>query len=143
MRVAFLEPRNNFELYLPKLEELILDLINNYGVDSFYFGDVTRFSVEVDQIVARLRERLPYCDMTYVVADKPDAPPENERRPHPKWIYLSALSVFGKRDAAFARDVWLIDNCDIVVLYPSIDQRAPLAFREYVLEKGKTVVMAE
>ncbi|MBQ2733474.1 MAG: hypothetical protein IJF74_04880 [Clostridia bacterium] len=143
MRVTFLEPRNNLELYLPKLKTFIEALVVNYGADAFYFGECTRFSLEVQHIVQRLKDTYPYIDMTYVVADRPDAPPENERRPYPKFVYLSALAVFGGRDASLVRDVWLIDNCDIVVLYPTMDQRADISFRNYVFEKAKTVVMAE
>ncbi len=143
MRVTFLEPRNNLEIYLPKLEDLIVGLVTDYGADSFCFGATTRFSFEAERIIEGLKEKYPYCDLVYVVADMPDAPPENERRPFPKWIYLSALAVFGRRDAAFACDVWIIDNSDIVVTYPSMDQKADRSFAEYACVKGKTIVMAD
>ncbi len=139
----FLEPRSNLEYYLPKLEELMESLVTDYGADAFYFGEVSRFAYAAIGIMERLRKKYPYCELVYVVSDRPDAPPEEERKPYPKFIYLSALAVFGRRDAAFARNVWMIDRCDIIVLYPPEDQMAELSFRKYVYEKGKMVVMAE
>ena len=143
MRVTFLEPRKNLELYLPRLEELIERLIRDYGADTFYFCEMTRFTYEAMGVLQRLREKYPFCETVYVIADNPDAPQEKGRKSSPRYVYLSALSVFGKRDSAFVRDVWMIDNCDIVVLYPPSDQKAEQSFRNYVYTKEKTVVTAE
>ena len=143
MRVMFLEPRNNLEIYLPKLKDTIEHLIKDYGATTFFFSEVSRFTYQALGIIEKLRRDYPFCELCLIVSDESDSPPENERKTYPKYIYLSALSVFGKRDAAFARNIWMIDNCDIVVLYPEQDQMADLSFRKYVYEKGKTVVIAD
>ena len=142
MRVMFLEPRNNLELYLPKLEQLIETLIKSYGADSFYFSEATRFAWEVQRVLEKLKEKYPFCDLCYVVTENSDIPKKKDERTFPRYVYLPALSAFGVRDMILLRGVWMIDNCDIVVLYPEQDQMAEPSFRKYVYEKGKTVVMA-
>ncbi|MBE6641489.1 MAG: hypothetical protein E7619_07865 [Ruminococcaceae bacterium] len=64
MRVTFLEPRKNLELYLPRLEELIERLIRDYGADTFYFCEMTRFRPNEQKICGRSKP-LPYKRKRY------------------------------------------------------------------------------
>ena len=70
---TFFGHRDCPETIKPRLREVLIDLITNKGVDTFYVGNQGRFDVIVRGVLWELKKEYPQIDYAVVLAYMPES----------------------------------------------------------------------
>lgn len=121
----------------PLLREVLLDLIQHYGVKQFYVGNQGNF----DAMALRLLKELekPYSiSYDVVLAYLP-----KKTDPFFEAYYTilpEGIETVPPRFAIEYRNKWMIEHSDIVVTYVTHNFGGAAKFRDLAKHKGKTVI---
>jgi len=122
------------------LRSVLLELMENNGVDLFYVGDSGGFDAMVRRVLRELSARYP---ITYRVVLA--YMPEKIRDPGEKEIFDTVLpegiETVPRRFAISYRNKWMIERSDHVVTYVVYEAGSGAAkFKKIAEKKGKNVI---
>lgn len=121
-----------------KLEQTIIDLIENKSVDTFYMGNQGGFDSMVRHTLKKLKQKYPHINYAVVLAYMPGKKEKYED--YSDTIYPDGLENVPPKFAIDRRNRWLIDNSDYIVAYISRSYGGAAKFYELALKKKKTVI---
>lgn len=120
-----------------KLEQTIIDLIENKSVDTFYVGNQGGFDALVRSTLKKLKQKYPHINYAVVLAYMPT---KKNGRDYSDTIYPDGLENVPRKFAIDRRNKWLIDNSDYVVVYISRSYGGAAKFYELAVKRKKNVI---
>ena len=117
-----------------KLNEVLIDLIINKGVNHFLVGNQGNFDRIVISSLKKIKKAQPNIAFEVVLAYLNDI---HEDCPT---LYPDGLEMVPKRYAISARNKWMIDNSDFVVTCVCRSFGGAAQFKELAIKKGKRVI---
>ena len=99
----------------PKLNELLIDLITNHGVDTFYVGNHGQFDTLVRRSLKELKREYPNITYAVVLAYMPATPKECED--YSDTMLPEGIEAVHPRYAISWRNNWMLQHSDYVVTY--------------------------
>ena len=135
---TFFGPRDCPETAKPYLREVLIDLITNKGVDTFYVGNQGRFDGIVRSVLRELEQEYPEIHYAVVLAYLPGK--KNEYDDFSDTILPEGIETVHPRYAIEWRNRWLLPRADFVVTYIAHPWGGAAKFAEKAKREGKTVV---
>ncbi len=120
-----------------KLEQTIIDLIENKSVDTFYVGNQGSFDGMVRNTLKKLKVKYPHINYTVVLAYMPT---EKNGKDYSDTIYPDGLENVPRKFAIDRRNKWLVDNSDYVIAYISRSFGGAAKFYELAIKRKKNVI---
>lgn len=120
-----------------KLQEILVELIENHGADIFYIGNNGNFDAMARSILAKLKLIYPNIEFTVVLAYLPT---KREHKAEYETIYPEGLENTPPKFAILKRNEWLVENSDIVITYVNRSWGGASRFKRLAEKKGKTVI---
>ena len=99
----------------PKLREVLVDLITNYGVDMFYVGHQGQFDAIVRSVLRDLREECPKINYAVVLAYMPGK--RTALDDYSDTMLPEGIETVHPRYAIAWRNNWMLRQSDYVVTY--------------------------
>ena len=99
----------------PKLNEVLVDLITNHGVDTFYVGNHGQFDALVRCSLKKLKREYPNITYAVVLAYMPTTPKEYED--YSDTMLPEGIEAVHPRYAISWRNNWMLNHSDYVVTY--------------------------
>ncbi len=121
-----------------KLEQTIIDLIENKSVDTFYVGNQGGFDFMVRKTLKKLKAKYPHINYSVVLAYMPVK--KNEYEDYSDTIYPDGLENVPRKFAIDRRNKWLVDNSDYVIAYISRSFGGAAKFYDLAMKHKKEVI---
>lgn len=124
----------------PKLRAVLVELIEHYGVDSFYVGRQGAFDAMVRTVLRQLEREYPHIRWAVVLERLPSergAAGSEEMR---GTVFPEGLENAPPRWAISRRNRWMLERADYVVAYVTRSWGGAAQFRDRALRQGKTVI---
>lgn len=121
-----------------KLESVLIDLIENYNIDSFYLGNNGNFDLIVKRKLEELSIIYPQISYTIVLAYMPKN--KNSNNDFEKTILPDGIENVPPKFAISYRNKWLIEKSDIVVTYVKRPFGGAATFKKMAEKKGKKII---
>lgn len=135
---TFFGHRDCPETIKPYLREVLVDLITNNGVDTFYVGNQGRFDAIVRSVLGELEQTYPEIHYAVVLAYLPGK--KNEYDDFSDTILPEGIETVHPRYAIERRNRWLLQRADFVVTYITHSWGGAAKFAEKAKREGKTVI---
>lgn len=135
---CFFGHRDTPDSIADKLEQTIIDLIENKSVNTFYLGNQGRFDYMARKTLKKLKEKYPHITYSVVLAYIPDK--NYDYKDYSDTIYPYGLEKVPRRFAIDRRNRWLIDNSDYVVAYVMCSCGGAAKFYELAVKHKKEVI---
>lgn len=123
-----------------KLEEVLIDLIENKEVDVFYVGNQGHFDFLVRKSLRKLKEIYPHIKPFAVLAYMPRNKKEYEQELFLESIYPENLERAPLKFAIAKRNAWMIDRSDYVVTYITRVAGGAYQFAELSKKRNKKII---
>ena len=140
MTCTFFGHRDTGKEIEPTLLEVIVDLIENKNVTSFYVGNNGQFDYMVRKILRLIKKSYPQIDYSVVLAYMPREKKELDFYDYSDTIFPDGLENTPPRFAISRRNEWMIKNSDYVVTYVKYIVGGAAKFKSLAQSKGKTVL---
>ena len=140
MKCTFFGHSNTSEQIQPKLEAVLIDLIEHYDVNIFYVGNHGDFDYIVKKTLKKLKLAYPHINYSVVLAYMPGKKYEFEYDYHSDTIYPDGLENTPPKYAIVKRNRWMIDKSDYVITYVKYSGGGAAKFKELAEKKGKTIL---
>ena len=135
---TFFGHRDCPETIKPYLREVLVDLITNQGVDTFYVGNQGRFDGIVRSVLRELEKEYPEIRYAVVLAYLPGK--KNEYDDFYDTILPEGIEAVHPRYAIDWRNRWMLQRSDFVVTYITHSWGGAAKFAEKAKREGKTVI---
>ena len=135
---TFFGHRDCPETIKPYLREVLIDLITNNGVDTFYVGNQGRIDGIVRSVLRELEQEYPEIHYAVVLAYMPGK--KNEYDDFSDTILPEGIETVHPRYAIEWRNRWLLQRADFVVTYIAHPWGGAAKYAEKAKREGKTVV---
>ena len=135
---TFFGHRDCPETIKPRLREVLIDLITNNGVDTFYVGNQGRFDAIVRSIPRELEQAYPEIHYAVVLAYLPGK--KNEYDDFSDTMLPEGIETVHPRYAIERRNRWMLQRADFVVTYIAHPWGGAAKFAERAKREGKTVL---
>ena len=135
---TFFGHRDCPETIKPHLREVLIDLITNKGVDTFYVGNQGRFDAIVRSVLRELEQEYPEIHYAVVLAYMPGK--KNEYDDFSDTILPEGIEAVHPRYAINWRNRWMLQRSDYVVTYITHPWGGVAKFAEKAKREGKTMV---
>ena len=135
---TFFGHRDCPETIKPRLREVLIDLITNNGVDTFYVGNQGRFDAIVRSILRELEQAYPEIHYAVVLAYLPGK--KNEYDDFSDTMLPEGIETVHPRYAIERRNRWMLQRSDFVVTYIAHPWGGAAKFAERAKREGKTVL---
>ena len=112
---TFFGHRDCPETIKPRLREVLIDLITNNGVDTFYVGNQGRFDAIVRSVLRGLEQEYPKIHYAVVLAYLPGK--KNQYDDFSETIFPEEIEAVYPRYAIEWRNRWMLQRADFVVTY--------------------------
>ena len=122
-----------------KLRDILIDLIENKGINNFYVGNHGNFDTLVKNTLISLKKDYEHIKYTVVLAYLPIQKGEIQRD-YSNTIYPDGLEAVPPKFAIKARNLWMLERANYVVTYVKRDIGGAAQFKELAQKKGKTVI---
>lgn len=122
----------------PKLQEILVDLIVNHGVDMFYVGNQGQFDAIVRGALRDLKKEYPQIDYAVVLAYMPGE--RNDYDDYSDTMLPEGIEVVYPRYAISWRNNWLLKQADYVVTYITHSWGGAAQYATKAKKQGKTVI---
>ena len=132
--------RDTPEAIRPRLREAIVELIEKYGVTTFYIGDKGAFDLMAKSIIRELCNVYPQIRYSIVLAYLPQKRDEFDNRDFSDTIFPEGIETAPKRYAISWRNNWMLKRADYVVCYVNHSWGGAAQFVEKAIKQGKVVV---
>lgn len=126
------------ETIKPYLREVLVDLITNNGVDTFYVGNQGRFDGIVRSVLRELEKEYPEIHYAVVLAYMPGK--KNEYDDFSDTILPEGIETVHPRYTIDWRNCWMLQRSDFVVTYITHSWGGAAKFAEKAKREGKTVI---
>lgn len=140
MKCTFFGHSNTSWEVQPKLEAVLIDLIENYNVDIFYVGNHGNFDLMVKNTLKRMKLDYPHINYMVVLAYMPGKNDEFNNEDYSDTIYPDGLENIPPKYAIPKRNRWMINKSDYVITYVKYTIGGAAKFKELAEKKGKTVL---
>ena len=120
---------------LPYVEALVLDLIVNNGVDTFYIGTEGRYDTMCYKILSDLKFQFPDVKIYRVLAYIP-----KDERFSEDSIYPENIETVPKRFAISWRNKWMIEKSDYAITYAIRKFGGAYKFENLAIKKKLNVI---
>ena len=121
-----------------QLQQVIVDLIINKKVDTFYIGTHGNFDVIVKKTLNKLCNTYPHIRFFIVLAYLPQT--RNDTVDYSNSIFPDGLEAVPKKFAIIKRNEWMINKSDYVVTFVEHSTSSASKFTEFAKRKNKTVI---
>lgn len=138
MTVTFFGHRDTPEIVYPLLEETIKELIEKKNITKFYVGNNGKFDYMARVALRNLKVQCPYIEYSVVLAFKPRLCDMANLRCNVE--YPDCLQKVSNTAAIPMRNMWMIENSDIVVSYVLRRNGGAWRFSQTAKDKGKQVI---
>ena len=135
---TFFGHRDCPETIKPYLREVLIDLITNNGVDTFYVGNQGRFDAIVRSVLRGLEQEYPKIHYAVVLAYLPGK--KNEYEDFSDTMHPEGIETVHPRYAIEWRNRWMLQRADYVVTYIARPWGGAAKFAEKAKREGKTVI---
>ena len=135
---TFFGHRDCPETIKPRLREVLVDLITNKGVDTFYVGNQGRFDGIVRCVLRELAKEYPEIYYAVVLAYLPGK--KNEYDDFSDTMLPEGIEAVHPRYAIGWRNRWMLQRADFVVTYIAHSWGGAAKFAEKAKREGKTVI---
>ena len=135
---TFFGHRDCPETIKPRLREVLVDLITNNEVDTFYVGNQGRFDGIVRGVLRELEKEYPEIRYAVVLAYLPGK--KNEYDDFSDTILPEGIEAVHPRYAIDWRNRWMLQRSDFVVTYITHSWGGAAKFAEKAKREGKTVI---
>ena len=122
----------------PKLREVLVDLIENYGVRMFYVGNQGQFDALVRRILRELKAEYPEIDYAVVLAYMPKGKEEYED--FSDTLLPEEVAAVPPRYAIDRRNKWMLKHADFVVAYITHEWGGAAKFAKMAERLGKRII---
>ena len=140
MTVTFFGHGNATSDIIPKLEEVLTDLIRNKNATMFYVGNHGNFDSMVKITLKKLKQKFPHIDYAVVLAYLPVKRNDLYSKYYLDTIIPDEIENTPPKYAIVKRNRWMIDNSDIVVTYVKYIVGGAVQFKLLAEKKGKVVI---
>lgn len=140
LKCTFFGHSNTSKEIQTKLEEVLVDLIENYNVDTFYVGNQGNFDFIVRKTLKKLKLDYPYINYAVVLAYMPDKKDKLNYEDYSESIYPDGLENTPPKYAISKRNRWMVNKADYVITYVKYTIGGAAKFKEYSEKQGKTVI---
>ena len=124
----------------PRLRSAIIDLIENYDVDTFYVGNQGFFDAYARSILKELVDMYPHIRYAVVLAYMPQPNDEFDCRDYSDTMIPAGIEKVPKRFAINWRNKWMLDRCVYVISYVNRSWGGAAKFTELATKDNKTIV---
>ena len=135
---TFFGHRDCPETVKPYLREVLIDLITNKGVDTFYVGNQGRFDGIVRSVLRELAQEYPEIHYAVVLAYMPGK--KNEYDDFSDTMLPEGIEAVHPHYAISWRNRWMLQRSDYVVTYITHPWGGAAKFAEKAKREGKTVI---
>ena len=135
---TFFGHRDCPETIKPYLREVLIDLITNNGVDTFYVGNQGRFDGIVRSVLRELEKEYPEIHYAVVLAYMPGK--KKKYDDFSDTILPEGIEAVHPRYAIDWRNRWMLKRADFVVTYITHPWGGAAKFAEKAKREGKTVI---
>ena len=135
---TFFGHRDCPEMIKPRLREVLVDLITNKGVDTFYVGNQGRFDGIVRSVLRELEQAYPEIHYAVVLAYMPGK--KNEYEDFSDTILPEGIETVHPRYAISWRNRWMLQRSDYVVTYITHSWGGAAQYAQKAKRAGKTVM---
>ncbi len=137
---TFFGHRNTPDSIRPILHNILVDLIENKGANTFYVGNQGGFDTMVRKELKKLTEIYPHIKYSVILAYIPGKRYEFDTEDYSDTIYPDGLENVPPRFAIDKRNCMMLEWSDIVVTYVCSCCGGAAKFKELAEKKGKQVV---
>lgn len=135
---TFFGHRDCPETIKPRLQEVLIDLITNKGVDTFYVGNQGQFDGIVRSVLRELEQAYPEIHYAVVLAYLPGK--KNEYDDFSDTMLPEGIETVHPLYAVDWRNRWMLQRADFVVTYIAHSWGGAAKFAEKAKRDGKTVI---
>ena len=135
---TFFGHRDCPETIKPYLREVLVDLITNKGVDTFYVGNQGRFDGIVRSVLRELEQEHPEIHYAVVLAYMPGK--KNEYEDFSDTILPEGIEAVHPRYAISWRNRWMLQRADYVVTYITHSWGGAARYAQKAKRAGKAVI---
>ena len=132
---TFFGHRDTPEDISQRLEEVLTELILDYGVNKFYVGNQGNFDRTVKGTLQKLKEKYRFIDYSVVLAYKPRSSEKSGSENDCDTVYPDVLRRVPYRAAIIKRNEWMIKKSDYVVTYVEKNTGGAARFKELAEKK--------
>lgn len=127
---------------LPKLQEVLIDLIEHHGVDTFYVGNQGGFDAMVYKALKELKQMYPHIQYAVVLAYLPTATTASQYDSS-ETLFPEGIEKAPKRFAIDRRNRWMLQQSEYVVTYVTHSWGGAAKYQEMAERMGRVVVDLE
>ena len=135
---TFFGHRDSPEGIKAKLRDVLVDLINNKGVDMFYVGHQGRFDGLVHGLLKELQREYPSINYAVVLAYMPSQ--KREYDDYSDTMLPEGIEAVHPHYAISWRNKWMLEQSDFVVTYITHSWGGAAQYAEKAKKKGKMVI---
>lgn len=118
------------------LKSVLINLIENKGVNLFYVGNHGNFDRMTLEVLKELTKCYSHIKYYVVLAYFP----KNKSEEHTNTILAEGLESTPPKYAIIKRNQWMINKSDFVVTYVKYTFGGAYKFQQLAIKKGKTVI---
>ena len=137
---TFFGHRDCPESIKPQLCEMLVDLIENHAVDTFYVGNQGSFDSMARALLRELAVQYPHISYLVVLAYLPTQRGEFDTHDSSDTMLPEGIEAVPKRFAISWRNRWLVRHADFVVTYITVPWGRAAQFAELAERQGKTML---
>ena len=138
MKVAFFGHSDAPEEIKSDLKSLIISLIDNYNANIFYVGNKGNFDSLVIKVLAETAKTYSSIKYRVVLSELPSG--TNKDYLNSETVFPAELAAVPKKFAIDRRNMWMVENSDIVVTYVKRTFGGAAKFKSTAEKKGKIVI---
>ncbi len=120
-----------------KLNDVLIDLIENHAVYMFYVGNQGAFDALVHSILRKLQQKYPHISCAVVLAYLPT---KQYGIDYSDTMLPEGIETVPKRFAIACRNRWMVEQSDIVVTYVTHGWGGAAQFAQLAKQKKKKVI---
>ena len=124
----------------PKLHEVLVDLIENHAVDTFYVGRQGSYDALVRSVLKELVSQYSHITYAVVLERMPKNQTYDDPDEYADTLLPDGIESVHPRYAITWRNRWMIKQSDYVVTYITHSWGGAAQFAELAERKGKTVI---
>ena len=122
------------------LKTTLTDLIVKRNVDTFYVGNQGEFDYIVRKNLKSFKEVYPNIKYAVVLAYLPTQKTETDFYDNYETIFPCGLENVPPKYAISKRNLWMLENSDIIVTYVTRTIGGAAQFEELASKKGKEII---
>ena len=143
MICTFFGHKDTSQLIKLKLYPVLIDLIENKGVNLFYVGNNGNFDVIVRNTLEKLERNYPHIRYYVVLAYMPNKNDFKNNIDYSKTIYPDGLEKTPLKYAISKRNEWMVNKSDFVVTNVVRNFGGAAKFKRLAERKDKKVINIE